>query len=441
MLIPFFLYTYIFVASWGEAFTLGPWFPIHVITLLVGFVLSLPQIIAGTKFPQNLYHFEDIFICIGIIAIGISGVLYPNEKTLNYYLAYLYIFGVGYLALKFLLYKKISLNKLLTVNMVAVLFVAGFAVVDVALYFLAGITIRIYLPGTVNFVRGYHGVISRGYGFASEPGILAFYFNTLGVLALWRLWNYKSKPYFLKFFLTGLLITGWGCTFSAGGFAFIIVSVIIVLTIRLCDVTNTRKKTLPHSSSGWNTNPQTRIPTKASRSYRPFAKNYGPAWKRLALLILLSLAIFLTIDYFEPIDYAIKPITAKITLQKGYGSVETRVAHWNYAIENISDDILFGKGIGYLSSRDEGSSHNWYLFLALEAGIIATGSFILFLLLSAIRILKSKTILKYWFLAGFFAGALHFNIISTIQYPFLWVLIAIFHVVENQKSNPIATRS
>ncbi|MCK5473156.1 MAG: hypothetical protein KAI59_03925, partial [Planctomycetes bacterium] len=334
------------------------------------------------------------------------------------------------------LYKKTSVNKLLNVNTIAVLFVAGFAVFDVALHFLTGIAIREFLPGTITATQTYHGVISRAYGFANEPGTLAFYFNTLGILALWelwKLWNYKFMSEFLKFFLTGLLIVAWICTRSAAGFAFMPFSVIIVLAIRFCYITNTRKIYISQSSSGWNTNSQTRTLTKALRSCQPFAKNHRSARRTLIVLATLSLTIFLVVQHFESVKYSLNPIIDKVTLQESSSSAEIRVAHWEYAIDNLFDNPFFGKGIGYLSSKGEGSSHDWYLFLALEAGLIATGSFVAFLLLSAVRILKSRIAMKYWFLVGFLASVFNFTISSTIFNPFLWILIAVFTVVE-QKS-------
>ncbi len=387
--------------------------------LLAAFILSLPQIAADSKFPRNIYHFEDVFICLGLAAIAVSGILHPNEKMINYLIAYFYIFGVGYLALKYLLYEKTSIEKIFKVNVIAVLFVAAFVVFEVFANLLLNFDVQSFIPRLKETKAGYLGIFSRAYAFATESGTVAFYFNTLGVLALWKLWNYRSLPNLLKVLLTGLLIIAWGCTFSAGGLAFIIISVIIVLIIRSCDVAVTKKKALTMTSP---------------RTFHRPTRDYRPAWNKLAILAELLLIVLLIVEHFEFVKYALNPIISKITLQKSSVSAQGRLTQWNYAIDNIFDNPFFGKGIGYLSSRGRTSSINWYLFLSLEAGLIAAFSFILFLLFSLIRILKSETALKYWFMAGFLAGVFNFSISSTIFNPFLWILIALFNVVlEKQK--------
>lgn len=416
MLISLLLYSYIVFASWGGAFALGPWFPIHVLVLLSAFVLSIPRILTDRKFPKGIYRFEDIFICLGLAGIAVSGILHPNEKTLNYLGAYFYIFGIGYLALKFLLYKNTSMDKLFTVNMVTVLFIAAFAAVEVMSGYFLGFDIQTVIPRDRPAGAIYNGVLLRAYGFATEPGTVAFYFNTLGILALWKLWDYKSAHGFLKAFLTGLLALAWICTFSAGGFAFLAVSVIIVLAVRSCDATITKKKVLA---------------TTSSNNCRQPTRDYRPAWNKLAILAALLLTVYLIGEHSKLVKYAIEPIVEKVTLQTD----EVRLTHWNYAIDNMFENPFFGKGIGYLSSRGEGSSHNWYLFLALEGGFIAAACFVLFLICTFMRILQSKITLKYWFMAGFLAAGLGFLTFSAIHDPFPWILIAIFNVVEQKQKD------
>ena len=431
-MVPLFLYIYIFVASWGGTLTLGPWFPVHVISLFIVFILSLPQILVDNKFPRNIYHFEDLFIWIGIMAITFSGILNPNEKTLNYLLAYFYTFGIGYFALKYLLYKKISINKLFNVNTIAVLLVAGFAVIDIALYSFFGLSIRESLPGSITAPQTYHGNVSRAYGLSIEPAYLAYYLNTMGPLAFWKLWNYKPTPVFLKFLLSGLLILIWICTFSAAGIVFLIIGIIIALVLRLNETAIKAKTPLRENTINRDMTSKSLMARPFSRSLHIKNRNIQSAWIKLLVLVIILVVVFFCIEEFESIkEFALMKSTLHKIKLKG-DSASIRMDKWNYALANIGDKPFFGKGIGYLSSISEGSSHNWYLFLTLEAGFIATGSFVLFLFLTAIRILKSKTILKYWFLAGFLAGALHLCVISTIHEPGLWILIALFNVVEQK---------
>lgn len=412
------LYLYLFFASWGGAFTLSPWLPLHVLLLLSAFILSIPYILTEGNFPKHIYHFEDIFILFGILAMTISGILNPNEKSMNYLKAYFYIFGIGYFVLKFLLYKKTSLNKLFTVNFVAVLFIAAFAITEVAADYFVGFNVQSFIPRLRETQAGYNRTFIRAYAFANEPGTLAFFFNTLGILALWKLWNYKDMSYYLKFILSGILFIGWMCTFSASGIAFASVSIIIALIIRSCDIAIMKKKVLTTS--------------KLHKFHRP-TLNYQSAFIKLTILAAILIMILLIAVNYEFVRYAINPIVSKITLQRSSVSAASRLARWNYALENIFIHPFFGNGIGYLSSRNITSSNNWYLFLALEGGLISVFSFLLFLLFTLIRIVRSKTELKYWFLIGFLAGSFNFITSSTIFHPFLWILIALFNVVEEKQ--------
>lgn len=403
------LYLYIFFASWGGAFALGPWFPLHVVLLLTAFVLSIPYVLTERNFPRGIYHFEDLFILFGILAISISGILNPNIKTMNYLKAYFYIFGIGYFVLKFLLYKNISLNRLFIVNLAAVLFVAVFAIAEVASSYFFRFDLQTVIPRPIPAGALYHTVL-RAYGFASEPGTLAFYFNTLGILALWKLWNYKTIHIIIKYILTILMVAGWVCTFSAGGFAFMSLSLVIVFIIRSCDNAVTKKRNLTTYNS-------------ATLNYS--IRNYKSALNKLVILVSIILVTFIIIEHYKFAKYAVDPIIGKITLRSG----QIRISHWHYALSVMFDNPFFGKGIGYLSSIGRGSSHNWYLFLALEAGFIAAACFVLFLVFTFIRIVKSRIPQKYWFMTGFLAAALGFTTFSAIHDPFPWILIALFNVV------------
>lgn len=429
-MIAFFLYLYFFTASWGGAFTLGPWFPLHVVFLSAACMLALPGLLAKRNFPRQIYHFEDIFICLGIMAIMVSGLLYPNDKTFRYITAYFYIFGAGYFGLKYLLYQYVSLDKVLGVNTIAVLFIAGFAITDVALYSFAGLRIRESLPGLVHLAQTYHGNISRAYALAIEPGNLAFYLNTMGILAIWKLLSIglkKRKLFILAF--TALIIAAWICTFSAAGVIFMIVAIIATVAIKLIIVFITGKNKLPPVSEEVNAT----LPKEHFLSVgRGIFNGRHAILIKFAILVSVAIIIFLSIKYSDSIRQfnLVEALIRKVSFEDESSII--RREKWIYAIENSSEDFWFGKGIGYLSDRGMGSSNNWYLFLKLEAGIIATASFVLFLLFTFIRIVRSGNILKYWFLAGFFAGVLHLNVISTIHEPGLWILIALFNVVEQK---------
>ena len=420
------LYLYIFTIGWTGAFALGLWFPLHVVLLLAAAGLFLPVFLTGKKFPGHLYHFEDVFPYLGIMIITIAAFLHHNEKTYNYLLAYFYIFGLGYYALKLFLYKKTTINRLFDVNTAAVLTTAAFAVTEVFLHKYLNLDIQEYIPRFFPHNSMYSPGWPRAYALATEPGILAHYFNTLGPLALWQLWRYRFLSAILKSGLTLLVITAWLFTFSAAGFAFMFVGVVVVVLIRLID----EFRRMGFSPCSLTYEKPVRVVGSAISP-----KKAAPGIILLGLVVLFVFLVFWNSKYSLSFQEASEPVHTKISLRDS-SSVSDRLSRWETALAGIAEKPIFGNGIGCLGSRQEGSSTSWFLFLALESGIPATILFVLFLAFSFRRIWKSQQPYRYWFLAGFLASVLHFNVVSTIHHPFLWVLLALFHVAENQKNLP-----
>ena len=422
------LYLYIFVISWTGVFALGRWFPLHVVLLLTAFGIYLPKLLTEKKFPKHLYHFEDILPYLGIVLIIISALLHPNKKSANYLLAYFYIFGLGYYALKFLLYKKTSIDKLYDINTIAVLVTAAYAVVEVVSEKYFGFDIQSFLPRFRHATAMYNENIPRAYGFATEPGILAYYLNCLGPLAVWRLWNYKFLSNTVKLPLTLLVVSGLICTFSPAGIVFMMVSVLMVLTAGIFSLAADRRKRLfvNRCFSGSSYAPiMSGTPQKSSRS----TGWNRPVCQLLILIAIISFLVFLNTRHSQPLKDIARPLYTKASFQTSPSAAD-RLSRWKTALSGITERPFFGYGIGNLSSRQQGSSTNWYLFLSLESGIFATAFFVFFLLFSVWRIFRSTLSNKYWFLVGLCAAMMHFMIISTIQHAFIWVLLALFHVAN-----------
>ncbi|MCK5270093.1 MAG: O-antigen ligase family protein, partial [Sedimentisphaerales bacterium] len=284
----------------------------------------------------------------------------------------------------------------------------------------------------------------RAYALATEPGILAHYFNTLGPLALWQLWRYRFLSAILKSGLTLLVITAWVFTFSAAGFAFMFIGVIVVGFIRLIDESSEFRRMgfsprclTDHFSPARNIRlgPYEK-PVRVAGAAVSSKKAAPGIIILLGLVVLFVVLVFWNSKYSLSFQEASEPVHAKVSLRDS-SSVSDRLSRWETALAGIAEKPIFGNGIGCLGSRQEGSSTSWFLFLALESGIPAMILFVLFLVFSFRRIWKSQQPYRYWFLAGFLASVLHFNVVSTIHHPFLWVLLALFHVAESQKSLPM----
>ncbi|MEW6291349.1 MAG: hypothetical protein AB1545_16045 [Thermodesulfobacteriota bacterium] len=428
------LYLYIFFVSWTGSFVIGEWFPLHVVLLVTAVILYIPRLANDSVVPRGLYGSEDAFICIGLMMIMISAILHPNPKTMNYLMAYFYIFGAGYFALKLLLYKNTSVEKLLWVNMAAVLLVAVFTVTDFLLYAYRGVDIQQFIPRVKPASATYNIIFRRSYGLATEPTILCYYFNTLGPLALWQLWRMRRGGFIIKGVLSSIVGFAWLTTFSAAGVVFMALSVFIVTVIRGAGWIIAKRKAL--SKKLWDSDMFSRqTAQKFDQSPRWIGIINMPLRRIvMAVLCIAGLLFFYTPERLLHIQDFAEPLVDKVTLT-GTSSAHDRMSRWRMALESIEDHPLEGIGPGALSTAEQGSSTNWYLFLTVESGILSIVPFGTFLLCCFARILASNVAAKYWVLVGFISAVLHLTVISTIQHPFLWVLLAIFSVACLKEGN------
>jgi len=388
--------------------------------------------------PRGLYGRGDGFLCIGLLAIMISGMLHPNAKTANYVLAYLYVFGAGYLGLKLVLYRYTSVEKLFWVNMAAVLFVAAFSVGDLLLDKLVNVDIQQYIPRVKPARATYNALFRRSYGLATEPTILGFYLNTLGPLALWQLWRLRSIGTAIKGVFTGVVFLGWLFTFSAAALVFMGISLVAVSAVRCMGWVCGRPRRPKQTEGG---RPLRRT---IQRGARPMVTGglftRQSLWRAAGVVLIGGVLLGYAATHFPYIKEIAGPLVAKATLT-GTTSVEDRMSRWQAGLESIPMHPVWGIGPGCLSSQGRGSTTNWYLFLTVEAGVAGALPFVLFLAYSCVQILRSQVPGKFWFLTGVIAGGLHFCVVSTVHHPFLWALLAIFAVVRVHEETIRARRA
>lgn len=408
----FSLYAYLFFASWTGTFLLSDLikFPKSISSLSGVFV---PHVVVGllvlflyftrylSRFSNNqlylprgikkVYQYEDLFLLLGYSGILLSAAINPGPKTLNYLLGYLYVFLIAYLIFKGLFYLELDTEEFLTANLLGVFFVALFSITELFLEHPFGINIQTQIvriartreaPATI-------AGISRSYGLATEPGILAFYFETLGIIAVWKLIRTNLSK-IVKSFLISIILLGWLFTFSAASVVAMTLALFFTSFLLLLSKLKIRKM-------------------KFSLT--------------IVILVLIVLALFFYILNTNRVNL-INPILSKIS---NVGS-SARMNHWFEGLDQLSKRPLFGAGMGNISARRGGLSYiNWYLFLATEGGLLSFIPFFSFLLFSGLRILNSKVKGKFWFLTAFVAGVAHLAVISTFFHPFLWILLIIFN--------------
>jgi hypothetical protein len=401
---------YIFFASWTDSFSLGKNLPLHIVILGTIVVVFIIAFLNGKKNMSRAYKPEDFLVILCFIGVCLSGVLNPNGKTVNYVTAYFAVFIIGYLLLKGIVAQNINWQTLLKINTIALIFAALFTISEFLIEFLTGFDIQTFIPRENPARATYLLRFPRAYGFAHEPTILAFYFNTLGPIGLWNLWHWNSigrvfYRYWLKISLTLIAIFAWFSTFSAAGFVFLPCSLILA---------NCLKKR------------------------HKFSRTISPRLLSLIVLIMVLVTVIFSMvslnifQFREIINEYTDPILTKITLQDDK-HVNMRVNAWINSLDNIPRSPVFGRGVGYQSDAGLNSSLNWYLFLMLEGGLISLFPIAVFLCTSFLRITVSNVQGKLWFMTGFLAGAMHLLVISTFYHPFLWILLIIFSTCNEQQ--------
>lgn len=392
------LYSLVFLLSFSSAFNLARWIPLWMLPCILIFTLAIISLLSGKyKFPKKAYVNEDYLLILLIIGVILSTTLNHHPRSNNYILAYTFIFGVLYLFFKGLFCKYCRYKTLLKINTLAVIFVTVFCLIDFLTYNFLGIDVQSWIPNTNERIATYAVAtlrVRRSYGFSSEPTILALYFNTMGSLAIYSLWNTFQIREFLKWGFTAIFILAYLTTFSAAGFAGLIVAVPTCLLLIELQKPNLSRGRL----------------------------------RKSILVILLAIIVSFVYNLDGIFDY-FEGILGKVSLME-FGET-TRTSNWMRDLSKIVESPIFGHGMGYLSSNNMVSSINWYIFLTLEGGLISSLPIISFIVLTFARIYSSSIPGKFFYMFGLLSGAIHYIAISTFFHPAYWILL-IFYFVHRQ---------
>jgi len=362
----------------------------------------------------RVYKPEDIFILMGLIGLVISGLINSNSNSVNYILAYFYVFLISLYFHKFMLNKYFNIIKILKYNFYGVFLTSSFVFFEFWFEFLGIIDLQNYLPRTKKASAIYKATFPRVYGFSDEPTNLAFYLNTLGVLSLLYIWRFSNYRKSTKLIFTFLVVFSWIVTFSSAGIVSMLFSIsLISVFLFLRNIIDNKKL---------------------------YIKNNKIKFILLIILLLIVLIININhiIEIFNPIYEQTKEALNFLNYKNINKLDSRRVSEWKFGLRSIfknPKNFLFGVGPGYRASKNLSSLINWHLFLFYEGGLITYLPFLLYLFFTGIRMLKSNFKYKYWFLVSLMAGFIHYFAISTFFEPFLWTLIVIFIVLDVQYKN------
>lgn len=393
---------FIFTIAWVEEFFGFRWFRIHIMLSLVIFGIVFLKSLGKGKFLMTSYRKEDSFIIWLFAGLLLSVIFNFTSHTINYLLAYFFVFIVELLFIKGVLYNYLNIRLILNTNTVGIVLMGIFVTIEFIMKYFFNTDIRDYLPLNLVGKSIYMAKYPRSYGLCVEPTYLSFYFVTLGPLAIMNLFRDVQMKKVLKYLFLIICLFAFITTFSAAG--LIILPLSIILSTLIIYLQYSRKKVVVNTIQ--------------------FA----------IVSIILFITILLINVEFDTIAYYTNPLKEKASLQQT--EKFSRPEMWKRGMENLMKNPILGMGLGRYSEIEDESNVNWYLLLANEGGLVSLIPVLLYLFFTYARILKSKIkiVEKFVFLVGFISGVIYLFTVSTFFHPFVWLLISIFHKIDIEKS-------
>ncbi len=396
-----------FFASWTHAFAIGTHGTIPNLLLAACFSLAGLHWLTSGRALYVDWKSHDIVLLAFLTVTVFAGVLASNSKTVNYLIAYLFSFLALAIAMREVFFRYGASRPFLVANAIGVLFVSAFVIAEFFLNVLLQIDIQDWIVRTTPADALYF-IFPRAYGLSEEPTYLAWYYNTLGTVAAASLWATKSINGSVRLLLTVLIATGYCLTFSAAGFVFLVVAAVAAALAELL------RRFLVHERRALD------------------LRLIG--WAGATGLAILLVAYANWIPDTLPVRDFFGGLVDKITLSQA--GPEDRAPRWAADFARALGKPLFGHGPGYLSSVNQGSSLNLFLFVALEQGVIASGLLMLFYLTVGLRIWTSNFRYRLAILVAYIAGVLHFMTMTQHYHPCLWLLIVLAEILRAEARQP-----
>lgn len=395
-MVKYLLIAYIFFVSWTGAFALSPWFRLHFLVALVAIVMAAIAAVLKGRFSISPYKQDDIWILLFLLMYILAAQINPNGSSFAYISVYLFVLIGLFLVMKGALFTFLESRQIYAANLCGVAFVGAFLSINFILNTNGIVDLQGMIPRLRDTTASYAGIFIRGYGFSTEPGIVAYYLNTLGPLALWYLWSGTVINKITKLIITSLIIFGWVVTFSAGGVFALLLSLVLSMSFL---------------------------------KYR--RKEIRFKYTNLLNSILIIAIFVVGISYLQQsdIDRFLRPIYMKLTFSEELNTATNRIERYEAGYSIIMEKPLLGNGPGYFSSINESSTVNWYLMVIAEGGLLTIIPIIMFLSFVLYRIIKFQHSSRFAVLVGFIAACVHLAITTTSGYlhPFIWLLLAIFY--------------
>ena len=396
------LVLHLFTLSWQSVLRMSDWTPLPVITL---FLIAFSMLVAKS-FKYNLNTNSsikiepfDFLIVLALFLMLISVLVYPTNKGVNYLLAYSAIY-IAYLICLWFSDNSIKINSLLRANFHGINFISFLLIIEVVGQLLFGVNLLELIPRVHEATATVTLGLSRGYGLSSEPTQVGNYFCCFAPYAIYyaqkqNIMNFQGYIFFLTFAAV--------LTFSASMFLVFFCSFFLFFIL-----TNSKRK---------------------------FLRDF------IYLGFSFSLAIFVFINYFGFYDVifgAYETISSKFALTESSRSVNQRLDLIERGLSDVSNNPLFGTGLGSFSSQGLPSNINWYLFLASEAGLVMLSIYVAWFSIHLISALLNynRTLNTLYLVAAvsIFGGMMYLIFISTFQNLFLLTSILLYRLIIRASS-------
>ncbi|WP_040210454.1 hypothetical protein [Clostridium polynesiense] len=282
---------------------------------------------------------------------------------------------------------SIKIEKILKWISVSVFITCSFALVEFAARNLFPSLLSVFnllgIDTVLKYDALYFEVYQRSRAFMTESGHYAMFVNAFLPISLYYIYRYKGIAAFLIYFIICSL--GYLVSFSAGAFASLAAAFLAAFLFYTIE---------KHS-------------------------------KKSILLFSTALIFVMIVFYYIKDISFFQGIMEKVLFVNDSG----RLWRWQFSLDSFLNadffQMIFGRGLGFLSYTYSTGSTNWFIEATVETGLLGIITIILILLISIKRILQMKYEFKYFIFIGITAMIIQYNLISDYWYPWIWTTIAL----------------
>lgn len=388
---------HIFFLSWSSVLRVSDWAPLPLVLLLMTVLFlfggCLVRFSSGKPIALSLYPF-DWLIMIGLFLMTIFVIFIPTANGGNYWLAYVVVFG-SYLLLLIFGCRALDIGMILRANYYGINFVCVFIVLEVIGRMVTGNNIFEWIPRTREATAIVTVGMSRAYGLSTEPTQVGNYFCSFFPFAVYYASRYTQFNIKIYIFLLSFAAV---LTFSAAMFVVGISSLCLYFML---------------------------VKDKVD-----FLRN------SLWVLFAAAVGIVVLVTYLDLSDIllgALSSVTDKVSLQSTGKSNSARLLLLEAGLNDIANSPLFGIGLGTASSKGLGSNINWYVFLAVEAGLIVVSCYVFWFGMhfchAYINFKQTNNHIYLVCAVSIFSGMAYLVFVSTFQNLYLLSAILVYRLI------------